>query len=303
MAKKIKTIRKFNQRYRNLSFSELMSTADEEYLETVMEMDADGNLLSESKFSHDGELEENNLFRYSPEGKLSEHVLVFAVEDVTEKRVLNRNEKGLLLEEVKYYGDDTGERMSYTYNDKDEVASITRYDEEGDFDYVEEMFYDSTGSLQERVKKDKEGKLLGRMVFSRNATDQSVEENDYKADGTLESKTMYRFDLDGREISAVQTTADGKLISAVTSVYDEKGDMIERHYKDFYSKSVKNSFDDEHRLITMELFDSSGLLLKKNIHVYNEDGNLSTEQTFEMDTSRGGRDKHFGTRYEYSFYE
>jgi len=301
MPRKIKSIRKYSQRYKNLSFSELMSVADEEFLETVIELDAEGRVLSESKFANDGELEENNLFSYNPQGKLTEHVLVFAVEDVTEKRVLKRNEKGLLLEEVKYYGDDTGERFTYTYNEKEDVTSITRFDEDGVFDYCEEMTYDSGGSLAERVKKDQSGNVLSKMMFSKNTDDHSVEENEYKSDGTLESKTVYKFDESGREISAVQTTKDGKLISSVVSVYDENGDMVERHYKDFFSKLVKNTYDDQHRILTTELFDNTGLLLRKNIHTYDEEGNLATEQTFEMDTSRGGRDKHFGTRYEYEF--
>ena len=34
---------------------------------------------------------------------------------------------------------------------------------------------------------------------------------------------------------------------------------------------------------------------------FDEDGNPIHEHTYEMDTSRGGRDKHFETRYEYEW--
>ena len=60
MAQSIKTVRRFNQLYRNFSFSELMAKADEEFLESVTEMDAKGNIVEESKFDSSGELEERN---------------------------------------------------------------------------------------------------------------------------------------------------------------------------------------------------------------------------------------------------
>jgi hypothetical protein len=44
------------------------------------------------------------------------------------------------------------------------------------------------------------------------------------------------------------------------------------------------------------------MLLRKNMYEYDEEGNVSAEQTYEMDTSRGGRDRHFGSRYEYDYY-
>ena len=65
---------------------------------------------------------------------------------------------------------------------------------------------------------------------------------------------------------------------------------------------MRYTYDEQDRMLTQELFDGSGMLLKKNIYEYDEAGNIITEQTFEIDTSRGGRDKHFGTRYEYEFY-
>ena len=52
----------------------------------------------------------------------------------------------------------------------------------------------------------------------------------------------------------------------------------------------------------MELFDGNGILLRKNLYEYDDEGNVIAEQTYEMDTTRGGRDKHFGTRYEYELY-
>src|SRR5436190_1798344 len=131
MSKAIKTVRKFNQHYKSFSFSELQ-TAEDEYLESVIELDANGNVLLESKFDADGELEEKNSYQYESHGKLAEHILLFAAEDVTEKRIMTRDDKGRLLEEIKYYGDDSGERTTYVYNEKDQLTERKQLDEEGE---------------------------------------------------------------------------------------------------------------------------------------------------------------------------
>ncbi|MBK7911164.1 MAG: hypothetical protein KBB38_00660 [Bacteroidia bacterium] len=302
MAQSIKTVRRFNQLYRNFSFSELMAKADEEFLESVTEMDAKGNIVEESKFDSSGELEERNTYRFGPHGKLEEHVLFYAVDDVTERRVLQRDEKGLLLEEVRYYGDDTGERLVYTYGDKDLLVSLKRYDEEGDFDYEESFSYDANDSLTMRERKRGGGVVVSRMRFSPEGEGTKLEEEEFDEAGKPVSTTVSVYNKDGKEVSSVQRNVQGKLISSVSSVYDEHGNILERKHQDFYSKITRFTYDEQHRLLTQELFDGSGLLLRKNVYEYDNDGRLLTEQNYEIDTSRGGRDKHYGSRYEYEYY-
>jgi YD repeat-containing protein len=302
MSSKIKTIRRFMQLYKNFSFSELMTRADAEFIDMQIDMDEAGNVLSESKFSEEGELEEKNSYTYNSQGKLTGHVLLFAVEDVTERRELRRDDKGRLLEEIKFYGDDTGERTEYQYDDKDNVSSIVYYDEEGNFSSREEMRYNDDASLTERIRYDGENNVTERLSIGVASEEKQVEEIEFNPDGSVKSKALVKFNEAGKEVSSVQRTPEGKLISSVESTYDEKGNVVERRYKDFYSKTLRYAYDEKDRLITQELYDGSGMLLRKNIYEYDEEGNVTAEQTFEIDTSRGGRDKHFGTRYEYEFF-
>lgn len=302
MEKAIKTVRRFNQQYRTLSFSELMKKADEEYLEIVVQMDKDGRPVEESKFDSQGELEERNQYSYSAGGKLTEHILLYALDDVTERRVLTRGSKDLLLEEVKHYGDDTGERIEYMYDEKDRIKTVIRHDEEGDFDFKEEFNYDEKTGLESRTRLDKAGKVQGSVSYKHDS-DRLMEEKEYDAAGALLSVSAFRYDDKGNEVFAEQRKSDGGLISAVYSTYDDSGRLLERKHKDFHSKIVRYTYDDQGRLATQELFDGSGLLLRKNFYEYDPEGRILNEQVFEIDTSRGGRDKHYGTRYEYDFFD
>lgn len=300
MTKKIKSIKRFNQNYKNFSFSDLTNRAEEEFIEFIIRMDDNGNAIEESKFSSDGTLEEKNSFEYDSNNKLIGHTLFYALDDMTEKRLLTRNEKGQLLSETKYYGSESGEKTQYEYNDKGNISAILIFDEDGTFVTREEILYDASGSLSERCTKDANNNILKRITLSP-MVENKIEELEYDDKGILVSKSVITLNDKGKELSTVQTNPQGKLISSVSNTYDDRGNITKKVYKDFYSKSLLYEYNEKDQLVVQELFDDNGLLLKKNLYEYDEEGNIITEQTYEMDTTRGGRDKHFGTRYDYEY--
>ena len=135
-------------------------------------------------------------------------------------------------------GDDSGERTTYAYDDKDNLAERKYYDEEGEFQSHETFSYNEKGIITEHKKMSHEGKIEQHRTFTHN-DDKTVLESEFNPDGSLASKTLYKFDEAGKELSSVQTTADGKLISGVTTVYDDRGNVLEKQFKDFYSKTVR----------------------------------------------------------------
>ena len=302
MSKKIKSVKRFNQNYRNFNFSDMTSRADEEFLEFEFVMDENGNTIEEIKYTADSQLEEKNTYAYYPNGKLHSHILLYAVEDVSQKRILTRNEKGNLISEEKYYGDDSGEKTVYEYDNKDNIVVIINYDEEGVFISKSEVTYNEKGDVTERKTLNAENKITSRLSFSV-PEEHQIEESEFDENDKLISKTLLKFNNEGKEISSVQISPQGKLISSVINTFDERGNVIQRLFKDFYSKTINYTYNEKDLLTIQELYDDNGLLLRKNMYEYDNDGNVIAEQTYEMDTSRGGRDKHFGTRYEYQFWE
>ena len=301
MAPKIKNIRRFNRYFKTFNFSNTQEIAEEEHLESNIEMNENGDVVLEEKFAADGELEERNTYAFNSKGKLLEHSLLYAAEDATEKRVLTRDDDGKLLVETKYYGGDAGEHTEYVYNAQGEPIERKNFDEEGTFISRDVFTYDEKGGLTEQVTKDDKDQITSRTTFT-SRDDKTIEQCEYDGSEKLISRTVAKFNDAGKEVSSVQTTPDGKLISSIVSIYDDRGNLLERQYKDFYSKTVRYQYDDQNRCTMQELFDGNGVLLRKNMYEFDEAGNLSREQTYEMDTSRGGRDKHFETRYEYQFF-
>ena len=177
---KVKTVLRYNQNYKSFSFSNMEPEADEEYLESRIELDDEGRILKESKCLEDGELEEENSFTYDKNGKILTHVLFFAAEDVTEKRVFERNEKGDLLSETTLYGDEEGEKTVYRYDEKGNIVGIEQFDEEGSANSSEEVLYNQDGKIIERKMFDADKKPAGRTTFTYNG-DREIEETEYDA--------------------------------------------------------------------------------------------------------------------------
>jgi hypothetical protein len=301
MAQKIKNIKRYNRYFKPFNFSNTQEIAEEEHLETNIQLNANGETECEEKFSADGELEERNTYVFDEKGKLVEHSLLYAAEDATEKRVLERDDSGKLVKETKYYSGDPGEHTEYSYNSQGEPIERKNFDEEGNFISRDVFNYDDKGGLTDQVSFDEKDKVLSKITYT-TGDDKSIEQCEYDSSNKLLSRTILKFNDAGKEISSTQTTPEGKLVSGIVTLYDERGNVTERQYKDFYSKVIRYQYDELNRCTMQELFDGNGVLMRKNIYEFDEQGNLSREQTYEMDTSRGGRDKHFETRYEYEFY-
>src|ERR1019366_3567737 len=102
MARKIKSIKKFSAHYKSFNFASPDLVSDNEFLETEILQDEYGNIIQEIKYADDGSVEERNTYKYNTGGKLLEHTLHYEVDDVTEKRILKRDDSGKLLEEQKF---------------------------------------------------------------------------------------------------------------------------------------------------------------------------------------------------------
>jgi hypothetical protein len=294
-----KRVKRFAATYRSLAA--VGSEPASEYLENLVEFDGQGNVSRESKFFPDGNAEEISSYEYDSGGRMTGHLLEYVPDETSEKKVLERDGEGRITRETKYYGEFAGEHTDYVYNADGLITEVKSFDEEGDFSMREEITYDDKKQIASRSFFDNEGKLNEKRVFAIAADGLSVEEQVFDQAGTLKSNRTTKLNPEKKETDVVEKTGQGKLVSATHSVYDLNGNLIERHFKDFYSKVLKYAYDEQNRCISEELFDDHGTLLRKQIFEYDNEGRLVAEQNYEMDMTRGGRDKHQSLRYEYEY--
>ena len=141
-----------------------------------------------------------------------------------------------------------------------------------------------------------------------------IEKNEYKANDSLRSKTIYKYDNNGKKTEWTYYTYDNSIEIMLNNKYDKKGNCIEVNnyysngslkykqiykydnkgnkieYEDYYpdssmcSKTIYKYFDKGRR---EEIFDynSDDSFENKAIYLYDEKGNYVEEQIYNSDGS------------------
>src|SRR3954471_6116590 len=102
---KIKLIKRYKTLFKNFNFTSSTPEEGDEFLEAIVSLNENGLVICEDKFDIDNELEEKAEYEYDGNGKVVSQTLLYALDDVMEKKIFKRDEKGNLLSEVKLYGE------------------------------------------------------------------------------------------------------------------------------------------------------------------------------------------------------
>lgn len=131
------------------------------------------------------------------------------------------------------------------------IIYVFRYDDKGN--QVEDNDY-YQGNL-----KDGYGKLNTKRIYRYDAEGRQVGADEYKPDGTLSQKVEYKYDSAGNRIERANYTPDGKLWARSVFAYDDKGNKTE------CSKYNNENMLLEHYTYT---YDSKGfLVLEQHVNI------------------------------------
>lgn len=302
MVKKIKSVKRYNQYYKSYSFSKPDTEVAAEILDLESHFDEKGLLLGEIKYTEQGEPEEKNSYEYE-NGKLIFHKLEYLLDENSESQKLVRDANGRLTEEIKYYGNEAGERTEYFYFENGEVSGRKFYDEENNFTHRDEFTYNDKKQIISNISYDDGDKAGEKILVERSDDGLLTTETSYDASGKIVSINKLKLNAKLKEEEQLETNAGGKLISRTRFIYDENDLLIEKQTTDFYSKTERFTYNEKKQCTCVELFDQNGILIRKQLFEYDSENQIVSEQLYEMDRARGGRDKHVGTRIEYEFYK
>lgn len=295
---KIKVRRKYTSNLRQMAFGG--SAADERLVEELV-YDERGRILQSRKWEDDGAIESNQ-YVYDAEGNIVEHTMRLETEDVSERFVFERDAKGRVIAETKYYGEDAGEQTVYAYGDWDTPTKITRYDVDGELESVETLEYDAQGNVITHVKADAEGLLIEQALIAYDTNGKPVSKSVMNSNRITQAVTTIAYDESGRVVRATDKNADGMVISDVASQYDDRGNVVLRKIRDFNSRLLRFEYNDQDQVLIEEVLDGNGNLIMRNTMEYDEHGHLSSESEFWLDTGRGRGDGNSVSRFEYEFF-
>ncbi len=296
---KIKSIRRFTFNHKPLHFGEI-AASNSEYLSIQSQFDENGNMTEEIKYFPDENPEEINRFSYNSDNKLTVHVMEMVADDMKDVIRFERDDKGRLIKEQKYYGDDPGEATAYLYNEKGDVNEILKTDADGEFESREIFEYNDKGHIIRRSAVDATGKTVEKSDMVYDEKENLLNRKDVDAAGNLLLQTDYSYNEKNALVSMQQRNAAGKLVESVMYVYDHRGNVIEKAIRDFHPRTFKYSFDEHSHCVEEIMYDQHGQLNSKSSYEYDENGNLVREINYNTDVNRQELNK--GHRYEYEFY-
>jgi hypothetical protein len=78
---------------------------------------------------------------------------------------------------------------------------------------------------------------------------------------------------------------------------------VVRRVRDFNTRLLRFEYDSLDRVLTEEIFDEHGNMVMRNTMDYDDNGFLTSETEFWLDTGRGTSHKNTVSRFEYDFHD
>jgi hypothetical protein len=299
MSEKVKSVKKYTAIQQKLSFG---NSDGEEVLAAELFYDQQGNLTEEHKTGEDESEHEKHVFEYDSGGRLIKHILELTRDGISETLVYTRDEKGRILVDQKFYGEDPGEKITYEYQAHQQPVKIERYDPDGELEFIENLAYDQSDKLIEHRKFDSNNQLIEITSISYNDKGLPSEKKLTNTSGDEISSTAITYDDNGDVVRITEWNDQGKISSDIISVYDDRRNVTVRKIKDFQSRTLKFSYDENDNCTAEEVYDENDNLIRKHTFEFDAHNRVIAETSLFMDPMRGGNFNNSGSRYEYEFW-
>ena len=246
---------------------------EHEYIYQYIEYDEKGNILLEETHIPEGPVEHKASYRYDPDGRLIEELLLEEDDFVSEHRTMEYDAKGYLWKERSHYldgsydetvchydeegklllketaGDDgeSGNRVKIEYNDKHPVSEI-EYDADENVVSEKKFEFDEAGNLvSESIKSQDENYELFHEYDEKG--NRSVSKR-YDEQGQLIERSTYSRDEQGKATQVKEESVTG--IEVLNNELDERGNIIVQETvtdNDELISRIERSYDDHDQVV------------------------------------------------------
>lgn len=263
--------------------------SDEEVLYSHEEFDRTGNVLLNSTYMPDGELDEKTIQTFNEKGQILEQRIFDYSNEVVEKHSYNYSDDSVLLSEEISYAD--GSSSTRTFNR--ENANLI----------IETLVADD-GLLEEKIERylNEEKQVIKQLHFNEDEKLTHTEEFEYT--GNLRTKHKetnhteksviiieYTYSPTNQLLQQTAKNEAGKVLNYMQFEYDEKGRLLKQKSSGMRN-SIAYEYDDENHTVTETHFTAMGTIDHRMV-TYLDENNRIAEQT----TLQNKR------RYEYEFFE
>lgn len=272
------------------------------YLFNETEYDPKGEILAQTNYSSDGLLVEKIAFTYDDQGRIVTQNYYTEPDEPSEVIHYERNEKGILVKDVKKYLDGSFDTTTYKYDDQGRLVEKITVDDEGVTDLLEQFSWKDKLPVK-RQTVDSEGNITSFEEFVYDDHGNPVEHRQMNEETGENQKTISQFDESKRKINEEIYDDEGDIIEKTAYRFDEKGKLLSTEFESTVKISTTQyTYDDEGNLLGLGETDEDGNQLLLVEHTYDEQNNRLESMVF----SNGGSfstNQHYKLKYEYEWFD
>jgi hypothetical protein len=272
------------------------------YLFNETEYNTKGEIISQSSYTSDGLLVEKMAFGYDQQGRIITQTYYTEPDEPSEVIHYERNEKGLLIKDIKKYLDGSFDTTTYLYDDQYRLMEKISVDDEGATDLHEKFFWKDKSLLKHEVT-DSEGNIVSSEEFKYDDQGNVIEHVQMDEETGENQRTVSSFDAANHKTSDELYDEEGNLMEKVTYKTDESGKLISSEYESPEKWSTTEYLnDDQGNNLGHRETDEEGNQLFFVEHTYDQLNNRLESLVF----SNGGTlatNQHYRLKYEYEWFD
>ena len=271
------------------------------YLFNETEFNNKGIIISQSSYSPDGLLVEKMAFEYDEQGRITTQYYYTEPDEPSEIVEYLRNDKGLLIKDVRKYMDGSFDTTTYLYDDLERLTEKITVDDEGVTD-LHEKFSWKDKLLLKHEAIDAEGNIVSSEEFRYDDKGNVIEHVQMNEETGENQRTVSTYNDANHKTGDELYNEEGDLLEKVTFITDESGRMVSSEYDSPQKWSTTEyMYDDRGNNLGHLETDEEGNQLLLVEHTYDEQNNRLESMVF----SNGGTlatNQHYRLKYAYEWF-
>ncbi len=271
------------------------------YLYQYNAFDKYGNLLTEIKYTPEGDVEEKIERSYDAQGNLIEEIYYVSEEEESERRTFERDGDGKIRKEFKHYLDGSIDTVYYFYDEMGHLIKKQTLDEE---EQVEgSMVYEyQQDQLVAQLELDEEGNPVSEKKVRLNETGHPVEQIEWNKADHSHLKIIDEYDATGKRIVSLRYIND-RLVSRSGYEEDEQGRIVRiTEESNQGTSALELTYDERNNVTLQEEFDRGGELLSRVERKFDGNDRPLESQVF-VNGMQLRMNQKYTLKYEYELYE
>jgi hypothetical protein len=266
------------------------------------EFDEKGNLLKETTYDDNEEIEQVYVYKYNEKGYLIEEILYYDAEiELVSRKEYVLHDNGLKHKEIVHYSEEEYDTIEYRYNDKNQLTEKVQFNNSGEVETTEKFIYGGI-NLIENVVYDAQDKPLSQKYYTYDEKGNEIEfqSNDLVED--IKFSKEYSYDEKGRRIESLTYNDKNQLREKLLYDYGNESKPLQIiEETPFKKNTVKLTYDEKGNTVCQEEYNRQEVLINKITRTFGE-GDLLLESDIIINNVKDDIGIHYMIKNEYEFH-